>query len=89
MLSFRPISLKWKNLPSCILRNITFSNTWITLSLLQEEFLFKKSKKNLENLILTPKDPWVFWCKTTQNYPSEKRTCTYLLTSIFLDLTVR
>jgi hypothetical protein len=19
--------------------------------------------------LLTPKDPWVFWCKTTQNYP--------------------
>jgi hypothetical protein len=19
--------------------------------------------------MLTPKDPWIFWCKTTQNYP--------------------
>jgi hypothetical protein len=26
-------------------------------------------KWEYETFILTPKDPWVFGCKTTQNYP--------------------
>jgi hypothetical protein len=51
-----------------IIEGIICLSTHLKSSVLVPLVPFIMSALNLI-FVLTPKNPWVFWCKTTQNYP--------------------